>query len=130
MKYGPFALGGVLLCWNTGECPRALCPCLYSHLWSFVLRHFPQTPPGADGCPHPTTLSRCFGFSFPECFPPGCVHTSPHLSHTRGQNKERRWGGCCVSAALRRTNENNSVNESFQHNCPPRMLLHIQKYQI
>lgn len=91
MKYGTFALGGVLLCWNTGECPRVLCPCLYSHLWSFVFSHLPQTPPGADGSPHPTALSHCFGFSFPECFPPGCVHTSPHLSHTRGQNKERRW---------------------------------------
>lgn len=71
------ALGGMLLCWTTGECPGALWPCLCSHLWSFVLSHFPQTPPGTDGSPHPKTLSNCFGFSFPECFPLDRVHTSP-----------------------------------------------------
>lgn len=105
-KHRTCVLGGVLLCSTVRECPGALCPRLCSHLWSFVSGHFPQIPPGADGSPHPTTLSHCFGLPFPKYFPPWRVCTSPQQAAQQDRIKRGGgvWGGggggYCVSAAF------------------------------
>ena len=57
----------------------------------------------------------------------------PRLTSATREDRIKRGGGrwgCCVSAEFCRTNENNSVSDSFQQNCPPRMLLYTQSYQI
>lgn len=113
---GPVCRVGCYCARLQGSVQEHFAPCLCSHLWSFVSGHFPQTPPGADGSPHPTTLS-------PNALDSPVLSTSrlavpiPHLNNTTGQNKERSKGGGGFIVCLQRSAKQMTVSRHQRSVC-------------